>query len=70
MAHIPNKFGPQSNRFNGRIARVPGVTMRRVASLTIESDEPMPFHVDGEPATGGTTLEVKIHPAALHVAVR
>jgi len=56
--------------FNGRIARVSGVTMRRVSSLTIESDEAMPFHVDGEPATGGTTLEAKIHPAALHVAVR
>jgi hypothetical protein len=30
----------------------------------------MVFHVDGEPADGGTRLEVRVHPAALQVAVR
>jgi diacylglycerol kinase family enzyme len=30
----------------------------------------MTFHVDGEPVTGGTTLLLRIHPAALNVCVQ
>ena len=28
----------------------------------IESDAPMSFHVDGEPAEGGTALEIRVLP--------
>jgi hypothetical protein len=29
----------------------------------------MQYHVDGEPASGGTALKVRVHPGALYVAV-
>jgi YegS/Rv2252/BmrU family lipid kinase len=54
--------------FNGTVARIPGCTISRVQQLTIESDEPMTFHVDGEPGQGGTTLRARVHPNALRVA--
>jgi diacylglycerol kinase (ATP) len=56
--------------FNGTVNRVPGCSIRRVPRATIESDRPMAFHVDGEPMTGGTTLLLRIHPAALNVCVQ
>jgi diacylglycerol kinase family enzyme len=30
----------------------------------------MTFHVDGEPVAGGTRVVVRVHPAALRIAVR
>jgi diacylglycerol kinase (ATP) len=56
--------------FNGTVARIRGCTIRRIREATIESDEPMAYHVDGEPVAGGTRLRARIHPGALMVAVR
>ena len=56
--------------FNGTADRIPGCSIRRIERATIESDHPMVFHVDGEPVEGGTRLHVRIHPAALRVAVK
>jgi diacylglycerol kinase (ATP) len=56
--------------FNGTVARAHGCTIRRIREVTIESDRPMTYHVDGEPVAGGTTLRARIHPGALMVAVR
>jgi diacylglycerol kinase family enzyme len=56
--------------FTGTVARVPGCTIRRVREVTIESDQPMMYHVDGEPVQGGTRLRARIHPGALMIAVR
>lgn len=56
--------------FNGTVNQAPGCSIRRVTRATIESDRPMTFHVDGEPVTGGTTLLLRIHPAALNVCVQ
>ena len=56
--------------FNGTADRMPGCTIRRVREVTIESDRPMTYHVDGEPVDGGTTLRARVHPGALMVAVR
>ena len=56
--------------FNGTVARVPGCTIRRVREVTIESDQPMTYHVDGEPVAGGTILRARVHPGALRIAVR
>ena len=56
--------------FNGTADRMPGCTIRRIRSAVIESDEPMVYHVDGEPVAGGTTLRARIHPGALMIAVR
>ena len=55
--------------FRGTAERVPGCTITRVTHGTIEADLPMTFHVDGETVHGGTRLRVRIHPAALRVAV-
>jgi diacylglycerol kinase (ATP) len=56
--------------FNGTIERISGCTMNRIRHATIESDQPMTFHVDGEPVTGGTSLRVRVHPGALRIAVK
>jgi diacylglycerol kinase family enzyme len=62
------------------ICRVPWLVARQIHRLsqwstrparrvTIECDEPMTFHVDGEPVVGGTRLDARIHPGALRVCV-
>jgi diacylglycerol kinase (ATP) len=55
--------------FNRTVDRAPGCSIRRIDRATIESDQPMTFHVDGEPVAGGTSLRVRIHPGALNVCV-
>jgi len=52
-----------------QIHRVPQWSMRPARRVTIECDEPMIFHVDGEPVTGATRLDARIHPGALRVCV-
>ena len=54
--------------FTGGVEQVRGVTIRQVTDAVVESDMPMPFHVDGEPVQGGTRLEARIHPGVLRVA--
>jgi len=56
--------------FNGTAHRIRGCTIRRIRNVTIESDQPMLYHVDGEPIDGGTRLKARIHPGALMVAVK
>jgi diacylglycerol kinase (ATP) len=53
--------------FMGGIERVRGVTMRQIDRARIESDVPMAVHVDGEPAEGGTSLEIRVLPKTLNV---
>jgi diacylglycerol kinase (ATP) len=52
-----------------RVHRVPVWSSRRAQDVAIESDAPMPYHVDGESLQGGTTLRARVHPAALRVIV-
>jgi diacylglycerol kinase family enzyme len=56
--------------FNGTADRIAGCKMARVREVTIESDAPLTFHVDGEPLRGGNRLHARVHPGALNVAVR
>ncbi len=56
--------------FTRTVTRARGCSLRRIRHATIECEEPMVFHVDGEPVRGGTRLRVRIHPGALQVAVR
>jgi len=51
------------------IHRVRAWSRRLAKHVVIESDAPMLFHVDGEPAQGGRRLEARIHPGALRVCV-
>jgi diacylglycerol kinase (ATP) len=56
--------------FNGGVERIPGYSRQQIRQASIECDRPMTFHVDGEPVVAGTKLRVRVHPAALRVAVR
>lgn len=56
--------------FNGTADRIVGHSVRRIDQATIECDQPMVFHVDGEPVKGGKRLTARVHPGALQIAVR
>ena len=56
--------------FLGRLRDGAGVVMRRSAGLTISAEQPMLFHVDGEPRMGGVTLSVRTLASVLRVRVR
>jgi diacylglycerol kinase (ATP) len=56
--------------FTGGAGRLSSVSIQPVGRIVIESDEPMTFHVDGEPVEGWTRLEARVHPGALQVCVR
>jgi YegS/Rv2252/BmrU family lipid kinase len=51
----------------GAFQRTPGVRFRQVRHATIETDGPIEFHVDGEPAVTRDRVEVRILPGALKV---
>ena len=55
--------------FSGRIASVPGVTMRTALAIEITSIRPVLYHVDGEPFVGGASIAARVRPQALHVKV-
>ena len=55
--------------FQGRLADVPGVTMTSATRVEIAAQEPLIFHVDGEPCAGGSLIAARIRPAALRVRV-
>ena len=56
--------------FNGTANQMPGYTIQRIRQVTIACDQPMLFHVDGEPVEGGTELTARVHPAALRICVK
>lgn len=55
--------------FTGRIARVPGVTMRTAREIEVVSGHPVVYHVDGEPYVGAASITARCRPRALHVRV-
>jgi diacylglycerol kinase family enzyme len=55
--------------FMGRIAGIPGVTIRRAMDIEITSGEPVIYHVDGEPFAGGASVTARCRPQALNVKV-
>jgi YegS/Rv2252/BmrU family lipid kinase len=57
--------------FRGTLAGATGCSIRRIRHATIESAEPMIFHVDGEPGEESSTqLTARVHPAALRICVK
>ena len=56
--------------FDGTVARARGCTIRRIREVTIDTEQPMAYHVDGEPVQGGTQLRARVHQGALRVVVR
>jgi diacylglycerol kinase (ATP) len=54
--------------FNGTLAKAERVMMKRVTQVTIGAEEPLRFHVDGEPvAETSTILTIRTHPGALRI---
>jgi diacylglycerol kinase family enzyme len=53
----------------GRIGEVAGVTLRQIEHAEVRSARPIPYHVDGEPFSGGTRLVARVRPRALRVRV-
>jgi YegS/Rv2252/BmrU family lipid kinase len=55
--------------FSGRIGAAPGVQITPVTELTLTSNVPLVYHVDGEPCCGGTSIRARVLPGALRVRV-
>ena len=55
--------------FTGGLPQAPGVLTRPVEHVTISSDRPIRFHVDGEVGDSESTLTGRVHRAALRVRV-
>jgi diacylglycerol kinase (ATP) len=55
--------------FTGRIAGAPGVTSVQAVDIEVTSDEPLPYHVDGEPFVGGASIVARSRPGALRIVV-
>jgi diacylglycerol kinase (ATP) len=55
--------------FRGTLAEGPDLLMRRARSLTIRSDRPIAFHVDGEPRAAAEVVTLRVNPGALRVRV-
>jgi diacylglycerol kinase (ATP) len=55
--------------FAGKVDRLPGVTIIPTAQVEIRATHEMAYHVDGEPAHAGTSVNARVHPAALRVMV-
>jgi YegS/Rv2252/BmrU family lipid kinase len=62
MAQLPLLFA-------GKVDRLPGVTIIPAAQVEIRSTHQMLYHVDGEPALGGTAVHARVRAAALRVRV-
>jgi len=54
----------------GSIDRVPTWSSRPVEEVTIESDQPMLLHVDGESVPGGMRLRARVRPGALRICTQ
>ena len=55
--------------FRGTLKEGRGIIMRSAASLEVSSDAPIPFHVDGEPRRGGSTLRLVARKKVLRVRI-
>jgi len=64
------RIGLVVRAFNNTIDRAAGVTRLPATRVVVRADQPILFHVDGEPHQGGTTLEARVRPAAIRVRVR
>jgi diacylglycerol kinase (ATP) len=55
--------------FSGRIALQPDVRIRKTSDLSVEAEQPILCHVDGEPHQAGTRVVIRTLPGALRVRV-
>jgi len=62
LRHVPRLLA-------GTVHLIPGVTTLRTAQAVVGAATPIAYHVDGEPHTGGTRIQLEIRPGALRVRV-
>jgi YegS/Rv2252/BmrU family lipid kinase len=55
--------------FTGTIDRLPGVRCASGATIELNADRPLAFHVDGEVYVGGSNLRARVIPSSLRVRV-
>lgn len=55
--------------FAGKVDRLPGVTIIATAQVEISASQDVVFHVDGEPAHAGRSVNARVHGRALRVRV-
>ncbi len=67
---VMGRIGLVARSFARTIDRAAGVTRLPATRVVVRADQPIVFHVDGEPHQGGTTVEARIIPAAIRVRVR
>jgi diacylglycerol kinase (ATP) len=63
-------LGQVPRLFTGSVHRAPGCSICQVREVSIDAEQPMTLHLDGEPFDGGTRVHVRVRPGALNVAVR
>jgi YegS/Rv2252/BmrU family lipid kinase len=66
---LPSVLWHARRLFTGTLDQVPGVRSVSSSTLTITSDHPLTFHVDGEVYAGPAQLHVAIRPRSLKVRV-
>ena len=55
--------------FSGRIVLQPDVRVRKTSDVSVEAEQPILCHVDGEPHQAGTRVVIRTLPGALRVRV-
>jgi diacylglycerol kinase (ATP) len=67
---VMGRIGLVARAFNRTIDRAAGVTRLPATRVVVRADQPILFHVDGEPHQGETSVEACILPAAIRVRVK
>jgi diacylglycerol kinase family enzyme len=67
---VLGRIGLVARAFNRTIDRAKGVMRLAAARVVVRADQPVLFHVDGEPHQGGTSVEARVIPSAIRVRVR
>jgi YegS/Rv2252/BmrU family lipid kinase len=67
---VLGRIGLVARSYARTIDRAAGVTRLPSTRVVVQADQPILFHVDGEPHLGGTTVEAHIIPAAIRIRVR
>jgi YegS/Rv2252/BmrU family lipid kinase len=67
---VLGRIGLVARSYLRTIDRAAGVTRLPATHVVVRTDQPILFHVDGEPHQGGTTVDARVHPAAIRVRVR
>jgi YegS/Rv2252/BmrU family lipid kinase len=68
-APLPRLLLAASRMFSGGVEKTPGYRRLGGTVATITSQEPLAVHVDGDPATPATRIDVELVPLALRVVV-